>query len=89
MEPLLDPCNDRVVKTLPPPPARPLSLDKLYPEDSKVPDYLVLKDHLLKEGKVSKEATKKLVSQGISLLTSEPNLLRLQEPIVLVGDIHG
>ena len=31
MEPLKDPCNDRVVKSLPPPPVGPLKESILFP----------------------------------------------------------
>jgi hypothetical protein len=35
MEPLADPYNDRQVKTVPPPPSRPLSQRMMYPDASK------------------------------------------------------
>ena len=89
MEPMLDPANDRVVKTLPCPPARPLTIDVLYGGGAKIPDISILKSHLLLEGKLAKDTMVKLQKQATSLFTSEPNLLRIAEPIVLVGDIHG
>ena len=35
MEPLADPYNDRVVKSVPIPPSRPLSQKLMYPDASK------------------------------------------------------
>jgi len=52
MEPLSDPLSDRVVKTLNPPPHKFLSQSLLWKND--VPDYLMLRDHLLQEGRITK-----------------------------------
>ena len=35
MEPLLDPMNDRVIKSVQPPPHRPLTHKLMYPDDGK------------------------------------------------------
>ena len=35
MEPLSDPLNDRVIKTVKPPPHRPLTAKLMYPDASK------------------------------------------------------
>ncbi len=53
MEPLLDPCDDRVLKDLEPPPARPLSEELLFPARTdkkgktrkRLPDWKALRDH--------------------------------------------
>jgi serine/threonine-protein phosphatase 2B catalytic subunit len=55
---LPDPCEDRKVPTLPPPPNRELTSEELYPKtgkDKDKPDWKLLKDHMLKEGPVSKD----------------------------------
>lgn len=56
MEPLNDAVNDRVVKEVPAPPHRPLSEELLYPtKSSNMPNWEVLKTHMYKEGRVSRE----------------------------------
>lgn len=55
MEPLQDPYEDRVVKDFPPPPAEVMSDEILFPKGDGVPDWETLKDHFVREGKISKE----------------------------------
>ncbi|CRG93088.1 serine/threonine protein phosphatase 2B catalytic subunit A, putative [Plasmodium gallinaceum] len=90
MEPLPDPKNDRQVKEVEPPPAKPLSLELLYPNGTdEPPDYKVLRDHLKKEGRIRKEDCLDIIKKVIDIVSNEPNLLRLKDPITIVGDIHG
>ena len=62
MERLQDPCNDRVMKDIEPPPRLPLSSELLFPEhlDDK-PDCELLLDFLSKEGKITKEDVMQLI----------------------------
>ena len=58
-----------------------------------------MRDFMLKEGPIKKAQITKLLRDGINLfskhphfqylLEKEPNLIRIPEPIVIVGDIHG
>ncbi|SOV13391.1 serine/threonine protein phosphatase 2B catalytic subunit A, putative [Plasmodium sp. gorilla clade G2] len=90
MEPLPDPKNDRQVKDVEPPPAKPLSLELLYPNGTEEPpDYKALRDHLKKEGRIRKEDCLDIIKKVIDIVSNEPNLLRLKDPITIVGDIHG
>ncbi|ANQ05894.1 Serine/threonine-protein phosphatase [Plasmodium coatneyi] len=90
MEPLPNPKNDRQVKDVEPPPAKPLSLELLYPNGTdEPPDYKALRDHLKKEGRIRKEDCLDIIKKVIDIVSNEPNLLRLQDPITIVGDIHG
>lgn len=92
MDVLPDPCKDRYVKTLPPPPNKALPENLLFPykgEDKVKPDWKQLKDFLLKEGPMKKEQVVKILKDGIALLSKEPNLVKIGEPIVIVGDLHG
>jgi len=89
MDPLPDPVGDRAVPTHPAPPAKPLSEDLLFPKGDGVPDIPVLRDHLLREGKLTKESTIKIVEKAIEIFSSESTLLKLKDPITVVGDIHG
>lgn len=88
METLPDPWDDRVVKSLEPPPQRPLSDDMFY--DSKgLPNYSVIKKHLAKEGKIQKDHFMKLIIDTTELLKKEENMVKVAEPVWIVGDIHG
>jgi serine/threonine-protein phosphatase 2B catalytic subunit len=91
MEPLNDPCNDRPVKTVKPPPHRPLSNALMYPDSSKpnAPDLNKIRSHLLEEGSISKTDLVKLITDVTAVFKSEPNIIKLQEPVIIIGDIHG
>jgi len=90
MEPLLDPCKDRVVKSVRPPPHRPLLKQLIWPDKLRgKPDWKTLRDHLQKEGRITKEDLIKLINDCNKILKNEGNLLHLQDPLTVVGDIHG
>lgn len=90
MEPLKDPKNDRQIKQVKPPPHRPLDKNLMFPNKLKnKPDWKLLKDHLSKEGRITKEDLLKLISDANKIFKSEGNLIQLQDPLVVVGDIHG
>ena len=66
-----------------------------------VPNLEAVRKHLFEEGIVAKSELLKLikdVTQVMSKLNtisnscpieSEPNVMRLREPVVIIGDIHG
>jgi len=87
-EPLKDPCNDRPCKELSPPPAQLLTTEALY-NKKHTPDTDILKDHLNLEGVLSQECLLDLIKKASTLFEAEPNLLKLSDPITVVGDIHG
>ena len=89
MEPLADPLNDRAVVGLIPPPSRPLLTSLLFPNSGNIPNWRILRDHLQKEGRISKADCLQLITQASQLLSMEENLLDLMDPITIVGDIHG
>lgn len=89
MEPLSDPSNDRMVQSISPPPHHTLTHEILFPNGSAVPDHTLLQSHLDKEGRLSKSDFLQLVSSATALFHAEPNLLALQDPVTVVGDIHG
>ena len=91
MEPLKDPCGDRVVKSHPPPPAKPLSEEMLYPEagNRKKPDIDVLRKHMLREGTLHKETVLDIITRVTEVFRGESTLIKTRDPITVVGDIHG
>lgn len=65
----------------------PLDDSKLWLDDK--PDWKMLKEFLCREGPISKPQTVRLLKSSLELFKKEPNLCQLDEPICVVGDIHG
>lgn len=54
-----------------------------------MPNWKNLKEHFCREGPVSKQQCLKLLKLTLNLLKTEPNLVSIDEPICVVGDLHG
>jgi len=89
METLNDPLNDRFLKTLELPPVGNLPHELLFGERTNKPVIETLKNHLKREGKISKPDFIQIISEASALFSAESNLLHLNEPITIIGDIHG
>ncbi|KAF4697784.1 Serine/threonine-protein phosphatase 2B catalytic subunit alpha [Perkinsus olseni] len=94
MEPLRDPLGDRPVKSVTPPPRAPLDKALLFPNGpDKPPDWRALKDHLVRErygeGRLDLESINMILNTCMDVLGKEPNIVKLKDPITVVGDIHG
>lgn len=85
---LKDPCNDRPVKEVPCPPAQVLTSDVVFDKKGQ-PDLPLLVNHLTLEGLLSRELLLDIVKKAQDLFHGEPNMLKLNDPITIVGDIHG
>ena len=85
---LPDPFEDRVMRDVLPPPHLPLPHAKLFPKKG-IPDWKVLRDHLTREGKLEKADLLELINLFQAQIKSEPNILKIQDPVTVVGDIHG
>ena len=48
-----------------------------------------LRKHLLAEGHISKEELILIIKEALYLLKKEPNIVRIKEPVIIVGDING
>ena len=88
MEYLPDPCGDRPLKDLPPFVNKAVDDSLLFPDGEK-PDWKLLEEFMSKEGPILKSQVMKILSAGTAILKEEPNLVRIPEPVVVVGDIHG
>ncbi len=49
----------------------------------------MLRDHLAREGKLEKADLLELINTFIGVVKAEPNIVRIQDPVTVVGDIHG
>ncbi|ORY24014.1 Serine/threonine-protein phosphatase 2B catalytic subunit A1 [Naematelia encephala] len=57
--------------------------------DRTKPDIAFLKNHFYREGRLTEEQALYILEKGGELLRSEPNLLEVDAPITVCGDIHG
>lgn len=85
---LQDPLNDRNVVDVALPPAEALTMESCYDESGQ-PDMDCLRKHLELEGAISQELLFDLIEKAADLFDQEPNMLKLSDPITVVGDIHG
>ena len=88
MEALLDPINDRAVRSVEMPIARPLTGSKVFLSNN-LPNWKVLKDFLTREARLLKSDLMAIFSTASDIFRREPNLIEIQDPITVVGDIHG
>ena len=86
---LKDPLGDRRVNSEPRPPARQLSRERVFPSDGGDIDPNLIKAYLEQGGALSKDCLLELVSRAKRVMDAEPNLLRVQGKVIIVGDIHG
>src|SRR4051812_35220833 len=54
-----------------------------------MPQLAILKEHLLKEGRLTMDAALDLIHRATAIIKAEPNMLELKYPITVCGDIHG
>jgi serine/threonine-protein phosphatase 2B catalytic subunit len=53
------------------------------------PNITFLKQHFYREGRLTEEQALWILSKGTELLRAEPNLLEMDAPITVCGDVHG
>jgi serine/threonine-protein phosphatase 2B catalytic subunit len=53
------------------------------------PDIAFLKQHFYREGRLTDEQALFIIHKGTELLRAEPNLLEMDAPITVCGDVHG
>lgn len=94
---LQDPLGDRAVKYVPRPAAQLLTHESLFGEGGEwnwtagnhQRMLQVIKQHLEAEGLLSQELILELIAKAKDIFQEEPNLLKLDDPVNVVGDIHG
>ncbi|OBZ77557.1 Serine/threonine-protein phosphatase 2B catalytic subunit [Grifola frondosa] len=53
------------------------------------PNVELLKDHFLHEGRLSEEQALFILEETIAMMNNEPNMLRVESPVTVCGDVHG
>ncbi|BCR89458.1 serine/threonine-protein phosphatase 2B catalytic subunit [Aspergillus chevalieri] len=82
--------QERVVKEVQAPALNiPLEESFWSPEDPSKPNLQFLRQHFYREGRLSEEQALWIIKKGTEVLRSEPNLLEMDAPITVCGDVHG
>lgn len=64
--------------------------DSFYSDDShSKPNLTFLKQHFYREGRLTEEQALWIIHEGTKILKAEPNLLEMDAPITVCGDVHG
>ena len=64
--------------------------EQFYHDDTRSkPDINFLKQHFYREGRLTEEQALFILRKGTELLRAEPNLLEMDAPITVCGDVHG
>ncbi|KAL7945627.1 calcineurin A CNA1 [Trichoderma barbatum] len=64
--------------------------EQFFEDDTKEkPDINFLKQHFYREGRLTDEQALWILRKGTELLRAEPNLLEMDAPITVCGDVHG
>ena len=58
-------------------------------QDRSKPNLQFLRQHFCREGRLTEEQALYIIQAGTEILKSEPNLLEMDAPITVCGDVHG
>ncbi|KAI9850310.1 MAG: 3',5'-cyclic-nucleotide phosphodiesterase (PDEase) (3':5'-CNP) [Thelocarpon superellum] len=82
--------NERVCKDVQAPAFNPPSQQQFFsPHDPTKPNLQYLKQHFYREGRLTEQQALWIIETGTEVLRSEPNLLEMDAPITVCGDVHG
>lgn len=72
------------------PASHPPTQDQFFsPHDRSKPNLQFLKQHFYREGRLTEEQALWIIHTGTEVLRAEPNLLDMDAPITVCGDVHG
>lgn len=54
-----------------------------------MPKMDLIRKHLMIEGQIEKDCLVRILTEVTDIYRNEPNMLRVQEPVIIIGDIHG
>lgn len=81
---------ERVCKDVQAPAMHPPTDEQFFsPQDPTKPNLAFLKQHFYREGRLTEEQALYIIEEGTKVLKQEPNLLEMDAPITVCGDVHG
>lgn len=81
---------ERVCKDVQAPAMHPPTDQQFFsPQDPSKPNLTFLKQHFYREGRLTEEQALYIIEEGTKVLKQEPNLLEMDAPITVCGDVHG
>ncbi|CZR69675.1 phosphoprotein phosphatase 3-alpha catalytic chain [Phialocephala subalpina] len=81
---------ERVCKDVQAPAMHPPTDQQFFsPQDPSKPNLQFLKQHFYREGRLTEEQALYIIEEGTKVLKQEPNLLEMDAPITVCGDVHG
>lgn len=84
--------RQRPVPNVPEPAANKPTEAEFYLQDSRgvvLPNHAFLKTHFFREGRLTEEQALFILEHTTEVLRREPNLVDVQSPVTICGDIHG
>lgn len=70
-------------------PTHKLTVAEVFDAKSGKPNYDTLRQHFLQEGRVEDAVALRILKDGAALLRKEPNMMDVEAPITICGDVHG
>lgn len=81
--------KERIVDEVPYPPSHKLTASEIFDSKKGEPNHESLKKHFLIEGRIEEEPALRIIQQGAALLRAEKNMINIEAPVTVCGDIHG
>ncbi|BGP00234.1 Serine/threonine-protein phosphatase 2B catalytic subunit A2 [Rhodotorula toruloides] len=80
----------RIVREVQAPAFQKPTDDQFYSDETRTkPNVAFLKNHFYREGRLTDEQALFIIQEASKILREEPNLLEVDAPITVCGDIHG
>ena len=83
-----DPCHDRKMPDVVAPYVGHLEDDQVFPVAG-MPDWMLIVQLFKGEGSLSKSQAMIILNNALHILKREPNIVRVNFPASIIGDIHG
>jgi len=80
---------ERVIKSVPYPETAHLDSDMIFDPTTDLPSLNLLRTHFIKEGRLTVDAARKILTKTAALFRTRPNIQHIQAPVTICGDLHG